>query len=101
MEKKTENSIGASKSPCFTPVSTLIRSFHDEMEVSVNVGGTLTYIHTYKQGKCIYIACVCEVSAVGKISDCQPEGPGFNSLLGRGLNFGPTFLHHTVRGQGC
>ena len=32
--------------------------------------------------------CVCEVSAVGKISDCQPEGPGFNPRPGRGLNFG-------------
>ena len=32
--------------------------------------------------------CVCEVGTVGKISDCQPEGPGFNLRPGRGLNFG-------------
>ena len=25
---------------------------------------------------------------VSKISDCQPEGPGFNLRPGRGLNFG-------------
>ena len=35
---------------------------------------------------------VCEVGTVGKISDCQPEGPGFNPRPGRGLNFGrPSF----------
>ena len=33
---------------------------------------------------------VCEAGTVGKISDCQQEGPGFNP--GRGLNFGrPSF----------
>ena len=31
---------------------------------------------------------VCEVGTVGKISDCQPGGPGFNPRPGRGLNFG-------------
>ena len=34
----------------------------------------------------MYIS-VCEVATVGKISDCQPEGPGFNPRPGRGLNF--------------
>ena len=27
----------------------------------------------------------CEVGTVGKISDCQPEGPGFNPRPGRGI----------------
>ena len=41
--------------------------------------------------------CVCEVSAVGKISDCQPGGPGFNPRPGRGLNFGrPSFATPSV-----
>ena len=31
---------------------------------------------------------VCEVGTVGKVSDYQPEGPGFNPRSGRGLNFG-------------
>ena len=43
---------------------------------------------------CMYVHCteycsfniinnsVCEVSIVGKISDCQPEGPGFNPWPG-------------------
>ena len=31
--------------------------------------------------------CVCEVGTVSKISDCQPEGPGFKPRPGRGLNF--------------
>ena len=40
---------------------------------------------------------VCEVSAVGKISDCQPGGPGFNPRPGRGLNFGrPSFATPSV-----
>ena len=30
----------------------------------------------------------CARLAVSKISDCQPEGPGFNPRPGRGLNFG-------------
>ena len=30
---------------------------------------------------------VCEASAVGWISACQPGGPGFNPRPGRGLNF--------------
>ena len=32
---------------------------------------------------------MCEASAVGQISDCQPEpgGPEFNPRPGRGLNF--------------
>ena len=35
---------------------------------------------------------VYEVGTAGKISDCQPEGPGFNHRSGRGLNFGrPSF----------
>ena len=32
--------------------------------------------------------CVDMVSAVGKNSDFQPEGSGFNLRPGRGLNFG-------------
>ena len=40
---------------------------------------------------------MCEVSTVGKISDCQPEDPGFHSPPGRGLNFGrPSFLTPSV-----
>ena len=35
---------------------------------------------------------MCEVGTVGKISDYQPEGPGFNPRPGGGLNFGrPSF----------
>ena len=30
---------------------------------------------------------VCEVGTVGKISDCQPEGPRFNPWPGQGLDF--------------
>ena len=40
---------------------------------------------------------VVEVSTVGKISYCQPEGPGFNPRPGRGLNFGrPSFATPSV-----
>ena len=40
---------------------------------------------------------LCEVGAVGKISDCQPEAPGFNTRPGRGLNFGrPSFATPSV-----
>ena len=41
---------------------------------------------------------VCEVGTVGKISDRQPGGPGFNSRPpGRGLNFGqPSFATPSV-----
>ena len=35
----------------------------------------------------IHCVSVCEASTVGKISDCQPEGPRFNSRPDRGLNF--------------
>ena len=35
---------------------------------------------------------MCEVGTVSKISDCQPEGPGFKPRPDRGLNFGrPSF----------
>ena len=35
---------------------------------------------------------VCEVGTVNKISDCQPEGPGFDPRPGRVFNFGrPSF----------
>ena len=38
------------------------------------------------------ITHVCEVGTVGKISDCQPGGPGFNPGTGWWLNFGrPSF----------
>ena len=44
-----------------------------------------------------YFYCVCEVGTVGKISDCQPEGPGFNPRPGRGLNFvRPSFATPSV-----
>ena len=40
---------------------------------------------------------VCEVGTVGKISDCQPGGPGFNPRPGRGLNFRrPSFATPSV-----
>ena len=40
---------------------------------------------------------MCEVGTVGKISDCQLEGPGFNPRPGRGLNFGlPSFATPSV-----
>ena len=40
---------------------------------------------------------VWEVNAVGKISDCQPGGPGFNPWTGRGSNFGqPSFTTPSV-----
>ena len=35
---------------------------------------------------------MCEVGTVGKISDCQPEGPGFKPRPGRGLDFGQPFF---------
>ena len=39
----------------------------------------------------------CEVGTVGKISDCQPGGPGFNPRPGRGLNLGrPSFATLSV-----
>ena len=38
-----------------------------------------------------------EVGTVGKISDCQPEGPGFNPRSDGGLNFGqPSFATPSV-----
>ena len=40
---------------------------------------------------------VCKVCTVGKIAECQPEGPGFNPWPGRGLNFGrPSFATPSV-----
>ena len=42
-------------------------------------------------------SCVCEAGTVSQISDCQPEGPGFNPRPGRGLNFGrPSFATPSV-----
>ena len=45
---------------------------------------------------------MCEIGTVGKISDYQSEGPGFNPRRGRGLNFafGRPFATPYVRGQG-
>ena len=44
-----------------------------------------------------FINVVCEAGTVGKISDYQPEGPGFNPRPGRGLNFGrPSFATPSV-----
>ena len=43
------------------------------------------------------MSSVCEVGTVGKISDCQPEGPGLNPPPFRGLNFGrPSFATPSV-----
>ena len=40
---------------------------------------------------------VCVVGTVGKISDYQPEGPGFNPRPDGGLNFGrPSFTSPPV-----
>ena len=40
---------------------------------------------------------MCEFGTVGKISDYQREGPGFNPPPGRGLNFGrPSFATPSV-----
>ena len=36
--------------------------------------------------------CVWKVGTVGRISDCQPEGPRFNPRPGRGLNFGRPYF---------
>ena len=44
----------------------------------------------------ITITRVCEVGTVGKISDYQPEGPGFNPRPGRELNFGRPFATPSV-----
>ena len=42
-------------------------------------------------------SCVCEVGTVSKISDVQPEGSGFNTPPGRGLNFRrPSFATPSV-----
>ena len=42
---------------------------------------------------------LCEVGTGGKISNYQPEGPGFNPRPGRGLNFGrPSFAAPSVDG---
>ena len=39
----------------------------------------------------------CEVDTVDKISDCQPEGPGFNHWPDQGSNFGqPSFAIPSV-----
>ena len=40
---------------------------------------------------------MCEAGTVGKISDYQPEGPGFNPWPGQGLNFGrPSYATPSV-----
>ena len=45
----------------------------------------------------VWQSCVCEVGTVGKISDYQPGGPGFNPRPGRRLNFGrPSFATLSV-----
>ena len=55
--------------------------------VSPVLANTLDHI-----ASCNGLVCVCEVSAVNKISDWQQGGPGFNPRPGRGLNFGrPSF----------
>ena len=42
----------------------------------------------------VYPTCVCEVSAVGKISNCDPGESWFNPRPGRGLNLSQTSLPH-------
>ena len=50
-----------------------------------------------KGQKCEVGTGVCEVGTVSKISDCQPEGPGFKPRPGRGLNFRrPSFATRSV-----
>ena len=50
----------------------------------------------------MHSVCVCEVGTVGKISDCQPDGPEFNPRPGRTLNFGqPSFAIPSVHRKGC
>ena len=45
---------------------------------------------------------MCEVGTVSKISDCQPEGPGFKPRPGRGLNFRrPSFATKTSFEKNC
>ena len=40
---------------------------------------------------------MCKVGTVGEISDCQPEGPGFNLRPGQGLNlWRPSFATPSV-----
>ena len=40
---------------------------------------------------------MCKVGTVGKVSDYQPECPGFNPRPGQGLNFGqPSFTTPSV-----
>ena len=40
---------------------------------------------------------MCKVGTVGKVSDYQPECPGFNPRPGQGLNFGqPSFTSPSV-----
>ena len=69
-------------------------------------------VYQYENVPCVYSAVaftvepasnknismkMCDISAAGKMSDCQPEGPGFNSRPGRGLNFGrPSFATPSV-----
>ena len=37
---------------------------------------------------CVYdVSCVCDVSSVDKIFDCQLEGPGFDSRLSHGVEY--------------
>ena len=44
---------------------------------------------------------VCEVSTVGKISDYQPGGSGFNPRPGGGLNFGQPSFAYGVQDTWC
>ena len=61
------------------------------------MGPSLGFVTNVFFGVDLRYMCVCEVGTVGKISDCQPEGPGFNPRPGRGLNFGrPSFATPSV-----
>ena len=69
--------------------------FYGSMQINMCVRAC-AFMYTANCDHSSYL-CVCEVGTVGKISDCQPEGPGFNPRPGRGLNFGrPSFATPSV-----
>ena len=57
----------------------------------------IPYLRYHAKPYYIDVGSVCEVGIVGKISDCQPWGPGFIPRPGRGLNFWqPSFATPSV-----
>ena len=64
------------------------------MQVSGQTKGKFSKLYVSHD---LILFCVCEVGTVSKISDCQPEGPGFKPRPGRGLNFRrPSFATPSV-----